>query len=60
MKNVLTDIKNKALPVLQEEGVIRSSIFGSYARGENTIDSDIDVLVELPKGKSLLDLVRLV
>ncbi len=42
-----------------EEGVIRSSLFGSYVRGDNKEDSDIDILVELPKGKSLLDLVGL-
>jgi len=45
--------------VLQHAGVIRSSIFGSYVRGDNREDSDIDILVELPKGRSLLDLVRL-
>lgn len=59
MSTELNDIKNKLLPVLKEAGVIRSAIFGSYARGENNEDSDIDILVDLPKGKSLLDLVRL-
>ncbi len=55
----LTLIKNKTLPILKAAGVKRSSVFGSYARGEATAKSDIDVLVELPSGKSLLDLVRL-
>ncbi len=55
----LDNIKNKALPILKEAGVTRSSLFGSYVRGEETEDSDIDVLVELPKGKSLLDLIGL-
>lgn len=59
MNQKLDNIKNKALPVLKDAGVIRSSIFGSYARGDQSDDSDIDLLVELPKGKSLLDLVRL-
>ncbi|HBC72765.1 hypothetical protein A2379_04630 [Candidatus Amesbacteria bacterium RIFOXYB1_FULL_47_13] len=56
---MLDDIKQKVTPVLQHAGVIRSSIFGSYVRGDNREDSDIDILVELPKGRSLLDLVRL-
>ena len=59
MNPKLDNIKNKVLPVLKDAGVIRSSIFGSYARGEENEESDIDLLVELPKGKSLLDLVRL-
>lgn len=55
----LDTIKEKVLPILKDAGVTRSSIFGSYVRGENREDSDIDMLVELPKGKSLLDLVGL-
>ncbi len=55
----LEDIKQKTLPLLIAAGVIRSSLFGSYVRGEETEDSDVDILVELPKGNSLLDLVRL-
>lgn len=52
-------IKSKILPILKQAGVKRSSIFGSYAHGENKEDSDIDILVDLPRGKSLFDLVDL-
>jgi len=55
----INSIKAKALPILKEEGISRSSVFGSYARGEETKNSDLDILVEMPKGKSLLDLVDL-
>ncbi|WP_457613569.1 nucleotidyltransferase family protein [Methanocaldococcus sp.] len=34
-------------------------MFGSYARNEQKETSDIDILVEFDKKKSLLDLVRL-
>ena len=34
-------------------------IFGSYVRGEQTDDSDIDVLVEFQRGADLFDLVGL-
>lgn len=47
------------MPVLKEAGVSRAAIFGSVARGEDAADSDIDLLVELPEGKSLFDLVGL-
>ena len=44
-------------PLLRERGVSQAAIFGSFARGEETPKSDIDVLVTLPSGSSLLDLV---
>jgi predicted nucleotidyltransferase len=34
-------------------------VFGSYARGDYTADSDIDLLVRFSRRKSLLDLVRI-
>ena len=55
----IDEVKNRILPLLKEAGVMRSSLFGSFVRGEQTEQSDIDILVEFPKGKSLLDLVDL-
>ncbi|MFZ2555556.1 MAG: nucleotidyltransferase family protein [Minisyncoccia bacterium] len=53
------EIKQKAIPILKASGVTRSSLFGSYARGEEREDSDIDMLVEVPHGTSLFDLIGL-
>ena len=47
------------LPVLKARSVKRASLFGSYAKDQFSSDSDVDVLVELPEGSSLLDLVDL-
>jgi len=52
-------IKDQILPILKQAGVKRSSLFGSYARGDQARGSDIDILVELPRGSSLLDLIGL-
>lgn len=41
---------------LHRHGVIKASLFGSYARGEARPDSDLDLLVELAPGKTYLDL----
>lgn len=35
-------------------GASRLRVFGSVARGEETTDSDVDFLVELPRGYDLL------
>lgn len=52
-------IKNKILLILQSYDVARAAIFGSFARGENTEGSDIDILVEFRGEKSLLDFAGL-
>jgi len=59
MKTDLDEIKKKALPILKEAGVTRSSIFGSYVRGEAKETSDIDILVDAPKGMSLFGFIGL-
>lgn len=59
MKTNLDEIKSKAVPLLKEAGVTRSSIFGSYVRGEEREDSDVDILIEFPPEKSLFDFVGL-
>jgi uncharacterized protein len=59
MNVTIEQVKKRILPLLKEAGVLRSSLFGSFIRGEQTEESDIDILIEFPKGKSLLDLVDL-
>lgn len=39
-------IKSIAVPIAAAHGVASLSLFGSYARGEATDDSDIDLLVD--------------
>ena len=48
-------IKKKIIPILKREGVEKAAIFGSFARGEATKKSDIDLLVKLNRSKTLLD-----
>lgn len=44
---------------LKKEGATKVAVFGSYARGEEKPESDIDVLVEFSENKSLLTMVRI-
>jgi predicted nucleotidyltransferase len=50
--------KKKITPILKKNGVVKASFFGSFARGEDKPDSDIDLLVDFPD-KSLLDMIHL-
>jgi uncharacterized protein len=52
----LEDIKVKALPILKQAEVKKAALFGSYVRGDNTNESDIDFLVELPEDATLFEL----
>ena len=51
----IDEIKNKIVPILKKNSVTKAGIFGSYARGEQKKDSDVDLLVEISKPISLLD-----
>lgn len=44
---------------LKKEGATKVAIFGSYARGEEKPESDIDILVEFSETKGLLAMVRI-
>lgn len=56
----LDKIKEKISPILQKSDVSRSFVFGSFARGEENEDSDVDLIVEFNKDdKSLIDLAGL-
>ncbi len=47
-------------PELESEFPIRKlGVFGSYARGEQHSDSDLDILVEFAEPVTLFELVRL-
>lgn len=59
MKANIEEIKKKAVPILKKAGVSRSAVFGSYIRGEARGNSDIDMLVEVPRGTGLFAFVGL-
>jgi predicted nucleotidyltransferase len=56
----LADLQQKRgdiLSISKQYGVISIKVFGSIVRGEETGESDIDLLITLEKGRSLLDVV---
>jgi predicted nucleotidyltransferase len=52
-------VRETILSILRKYGATKIAIFGSYARGEERADSDIDILVRFDSPKSLFQLVRI-
>ena len=56
------DLLEKRLEILhiaERHGAHNIRVFGSAARGEDQPESDVDLLVDMASGRSLLDLVGL-
>ncbi len=47
---------NKIRVILKNNNILKAGFFGSYSRNEETKNSDIDILVQLPKKSSLFTL----
>jgi predicted nucleotidyltransferase len=56
---ILQRYRTDILALALRHGAGNVRVFGSLARGDETEDSDLDLLVTLGEGRSLLDLVGL-
>ena len=55
----IDEIKKTVAEIAPQYNLKKVSLFGSRANGTATENSDVDLLVEFPKGSSLLDLIGL-
>ena len=53
LRNELSQKKKQIEALCQKYGARRIRVFGSVARGEESQDSDIDLLVDFPRGYDL-------
>ena len=51
--------RDELLAIMARHGATNPRLFGSVARGEERPDSDIDLLVDMEAGRSLVDLIDL-
>jgi uncharacterized protein len=59
LKDQLLSMRSAILETARDVGARDVRVFGSVARGEERPDSDIDILVTLEPGRTLMDLARL-
>lgn len=62
-RKTLAEIKHILItqkPIIQEKyHVSELGIFGSYVRGEDTEDSDVDILIDYDEAPTLIELIEL-
>ena len=56
---IIEEIKKKVAPILKESWVEYAGVFGSAARGEDTPESDIDIIVSVKKPISVYQFIAL-
>lgn len=56
LDELLEEKREEILSIASEHGACEMRVFGSVVRGEFDRESDVDFLVELEPGRSLLDL----
>jgi uncharacterized protein len=56
---ILQDKREEILRIARAHGAQNVGVFGSVSRGEAGTESDVDLLVKLEPGRSLLDLIAI-
>ena len=59
MVDLIRNRRDEILRIATEHGAHSVRVFGSLARGEDSPSSDVDILIELEPGRSLLDIVAI-
>ena len=59
ISQLLQSKRSQILKIAARHGAQKVRVFGSVVRGDARPDSDIDFLVDMEGGRSLLDLVKL-
>ena len=55
----LKEKRDQILTIAERHGAQRVQVFGSSARGESGRESDVDFLIELEPGRTLLDIIAM-
>jgi hypothetical protein len=58
-KPILASQKDKIMDIARRHGATGIKVFGSIARGEGSSTSDLDLLLNMEPGRSLLDIIAI-
>lgn len=58
-KDILKRNRKDIIRIARQHGALEVRLFGSFAKGTASQSSDVDILVEMEPGRSLLDLVAI-
>jgi len=53
------ELRQEILRIARAHGASNVCVFGSLSRGQGRQDSDLDLLIDLDEGRSLLDLIAI-
>jgi uncharacterized protein len=59
LSQLIQQKRRQVLDIAAGHGALNVRLFGSVARGETTESSDLDLLIEMETGRSLLDIVAI-
>ena len=59
LSNTIKSRREEILEIAEKYGARNVRVFGSVARGEEGPESDVDIIVEMEKGSSLLDIIAI-
>ena len=59
MNRILENRRSDITRIANAHGAHRVRVFGSVAREEDRADSDLDLLIDLEAGRSILDLIAI-
>lgn len=58
MTSIVQDSREKIDQICKDSGITYLALFGSQARGDQNVDSDVDLLVEFKETPGLIGFIR--
>ena len=59
ISSIIRNRREEIINIAQKYGAKNVRVFGSMARGEESAESDLDIIVEMEHGSSLLDIIAI-
>jgi len=59
MTYTVDEIRGKLFPIFEERGIIKAILFGSYAKGEATEESDVDIIAHVDENMDILEFAEI-